>query len=134
MVRITAALLEGPLHDGGRIVCLSSVAGIAGNMGQTNYAASKAGIIGYVRALAGELAARHHRQRHRPRLHRDPADGRDPGGDPRGRAPPGDLGQGGLPRDVGEAVTFLATPGAAGLTRQPSCASAAAPSSAPEGA
>src|SRR5262249_29662980 len=31
----------GPMRDGGRIVCLSSVAGIAGNMGQTNYAASK---------------------------------------------------------------------------------------------
>jgi 3-oxoacyl-[acyl-carrier protein] reductase len=34
-------LLEGGLRDEGRVVCLSSVAGIAGNMGQTNYAASK---------------------------------------------------------------------------------------------
>ncbi len=58
VTRITAALLPDVLRDGGRVVCLSSVAGIAGNVGQTNYAASKSGIIGYVRALAPTLAAR----------------------------------------------------------------------------
>ena len=46
------------LRDDGRVVCLSSIAGIAGNVGQTNYAASKAGLIGFVRALAREVAAR----------------------------------------------------------------------------
>ena len=42
----------------GRIVTLSSVSGIAGNRGQTNYSASKAGIIGATKALALELAKR----------------------------------------------------------------------------
>ncbi|MGF1506138.1 MAG: 3-oxoacyl-[acyl-carrier-protein] reductase [Anaerolineae bacterium] len=43
----------------GRIVNITSVAGIAGNAGQTNYSASKAGLIGFTRALAREVAARH---------------------------------------------------------------------------
>jgi 3-oxoacyl-[acyl-carrier protein] reductase len=43
---------------GGRIVTLSSVSGIAGNRGQTNYSAAKAGIIGATKSLAIELAKR----------------------------------------------------------------------------
>lgn len=43
---------------GGRIVVVSSVSGITGNRGQTNYAASKAGLIGAVKSLAVELAKR----------------------------------------------------------------------------
>jgi len=42
----------------GRIVTLSSVSGLVGNRGQTNYSAAKAGIIGATRALAVELASR----------------------------------------------------------------------------
>ena len=42
----------------GRIIALSSVSGIAGNRGQVNYSAAKAGIIGAVKALAVELAKR----------------------------------------------------------------------------
>lgn len=45
-------------RKGGRIVTLSSVAGIAGNRGQTNYSAAKAGIIGATKSLALELAKR----------------------------------------------------------------------------
>ncbi len=45
-------------RGGGRIVTLSSVAGLAGNRGQTNYAAAKAGIIGATKSLAIELAKR----------------------------------------------------------------------------
>jgi 3-oxoacyl-[acyl-carrier protein] reductase len=121
VARITDALTAkgGPLRDGGRIICLSSVAGIAGNMGQTNYAASKAGIIGYVRALAPKLAGR---------------------GITVNAVAPGfietrltaaipvvirevgrrlsALGQGGLPEDIGQLVTFLASPGAQGVTGQ----------------
>jgi 3-oxoacyl-[acyl-carrier protein] reductase len=53
---ITAELLEqGLVNDNGRIIGVASIAGIAGNLGQTNYAASKAGVIGLVDALAGEL-------------------------------------------------------------------------------
>ena len=42
----------------GRIIAITSVVGLAGNAGQTNYAASKAGIIGFTKALAKELAPR----------------------------------------------------------------------------
>ncbi|WP_164311596.1 SDR family NAD(P)-dependent oxidoreductase, partial [Streptococcus pneumoniae] len=42
----------------GRIVTLSSVSGLAGNRGQVNYSAAKAGIIGATKALALELASR----------------------------------------------------------------------------
>ncbi len=45
-------------HHGGRIVAISSVAGLAGNRGQVNYSASKAGLIGAAKALAQELAKR----------------------------------------------------------------------------
>lgn len=45
-------------RDGGRIVTVSSVAGIIGNRGQVNYSASKAGLIGATKALALELAKR----------------------------------------------------------------------------
>ena len=44
--------------QGGRIVAVTSVSGIIGNRGQVNYSASKAGIIGAVKALALELASR----------------------------------------------------------------------------
>ena len=54
--RITRHLLdEGVVRDHGSIVGVASIAGIAGNVGQTNYATSKAGVIGLVDALADEL-------------------------------------------------------------------------------
>ncbi|KAA0935686.1 3-oxoacyl-ACP reductase [Streptomyces apricus] len=52
VLRTTDALLAGgTLRAGGRVVATASIAGIAGNAGQTNYAASKAGIVGLVRSL-----------------------------------------------------------------------------------
>ena len=47
-----------PEEEGGRIVNLSSVVGLRGNAGQTNYSASKAGLIGLSKSLAKELATR----------------------------------------------------------------------------
>jgi 3-oxoacyl-[acyl-carrier protein] reductase len=61
VIRMNEALLAPDgLADGGHVVCVSSIAGIAGNRGQTNYAASKAGIVGLVQALGAdaELHAR----------------------------------------------------------------------------
>jgi 3-oxoacyl-[acyl-carrier protein] reductase len=46
------------LRDGGRIVVISSVTGLLGRAGQTNYAAAKAGLIAAARSLALELAKR----------------------------------------------------------------------------
>ena len=42
----------------GRIISISSVAGLAGNPGQANYAASKAGVVGFTKSVARELASR----------------------------------------------------------------------------
>jgi len=53
---ITAELLkQDVINENGRIVGVASIAGIAGNLGQTSYASSKAGVIGFVDSLAGEL-------------------------------------------------------------------------------
>ncbi len=53
---ITRELLDaGVVNPGGRIVGVASIAGIAGNVGQTNYATSKAGVIGLVESLRDEL-------------------------------------------------------------------------------
>ena len=58
-LRLTEGLVEGgAIGEGGRIIGLSSMAGIAGNRGQTNYAATKAGMIGITEALAPMLAER----------------------------------------------------------------------------
>lgn len=55
---ITRELLDqGVVNDFGSIIGVASIAGIAGNVGQTNYAASKAGVIGFVDSLADDLAA-----------------------------------------------------------------------------
>ncbi len=55
--RISAHLLsEGALNDGGRIIGVASMVGISGQRGQTNYAASKAGVIGYVDYMSRDAA------------------------------------------------------------------------------
>jgi len=43
------------LRENGRIVCISSISGIAGNFGQTNYSTAKSGVIGYVQAMAKQV-------------------------------------------------------------------------------
>ena len=58
-LRLTEGLVDnGSIGAGGRVIGLSSMAGIAGNRGQTNYAATKAGMIGITEALAPALADR----------------------------------------------------------------------------
>jgi 3-oxoacyl-[acyl-carrier protein] reductase len=55
----TQAVLKGMVRQRyGRIVCISSVVGQSGNAGQANYAASKAGLIGFAKSLAREVASR----------------------------------------------------------------------------
>ncbi|HEY9289112.1 MAG TPA: 3-oxoacyl-ACP reductase [Candidatus Dormibacteraeota bacterium] len=119
-LRINTTLLEqNVLRDDARVVCISSTSGIAGNRGQTNYAASKAGIIGMVQAMAPAMAKR---------------------GMTINAVAPGfietamtkampfasreigrrinSLSQGGLPIDVAETVAWLGQPGSGGVNGQ----------------
>lgn len=57
--RLTRAALKGMMkRRWGRIIGISSVVGVTGNPGQANYVASKAGMIGFTKALAQEVASR----------------------------------------------------------------------------
>ncbi|MBN48231.1 MAG: 3-oxoacyl-ACP reductase [Spongiibacteraceae bacterium] len=117
-LRINSALLDaGAQNTGGRIVGVSSMNGIAGQRGQANYAASKAGVIGYVEQMAPALLAK---------------------GITINAVAPGfietqmtaaiplmtrevgrrlnSLSQGGLPEDVAETIAFFANPAASGVT------------------
>jgi 3-oxoacyl-[acyl-carrier protein] reductase len=109
--------LSGLLPEGGRIVAVSSVSGIAGNRGQTNYAVSKAGVIGLVQATAPALAERGvtinavapgfietRMTAAMPMMIREA-----------GRRM-NSMSQGGQPVDVAETIAWLASPGSAGLT------------------
>jgi 3-oxoacyl-[acyl-carrier protein] reductase len=116
--RINDALVAaGALKPGARIVCVSSISGIAGNYGQTNYALSKAGVIGMVKSLAPSLAQQ---------------------GITINAVAPGfietrmtaavpltmreagrrlnSMGQGGQPLDVAETIAWFASPASGGLT------------------
>lgn len=56
--RINDALLANKvINANGRVICVSSISGIAGNLGQTNYAMSKAGVIGMVQSMSPVLKA-----------------------------------------------------------------------------
>ena len=118
IARIDQTLLNRALvHDAGRIICLSSISGIAGNFGQTNYAASKAALMAYVEALGRGMAARGITANavapgfiETPMTQKVPVVTRELGR--RLNA----LSQGGQPRDVAELVCFLASPGAAAIT------------------
>ncbi len=115
--RITARLLDdGVLGDNGRIVTVSSIGGIAGNRGQTNYGASKAGVIGLVDAYAPVLAERGatinavapgfietQMTAAMPIMVREA-----------GRRM-NSLSQGGLPIDVAETIAWFANPGSGGV-------------------
>jgi 3-oxoacyl-[acyl-carrier protein] reductase len=58
--RLSKAVLRGMMKARtGRIISIASVVGLTGNAGQSNYAAAKAGIIGFTKSLAREIASRH---------------------------------------------------------------------------
>jgi 3-oxoacyl-[acyl-carrier protein] reductase len=114
--RIDDELLRtGTLRDGGRIVCVSSMAGIAGGKGQTNYAASKAGLIGHVEALAPQLAERGGSiNAVAPGFIETDMTAAMPVGPREFGRRMNSLSQGGEPVDVAEAIAFFAAPAAVG--------------------
>jgi 3-oxoacyl-[acyl-carrier protein] reductase len=117
IVRITEALLQGTLRDGGRIICLSSIGGIAGNLGQTNYGASKAGVIGFIEALAEQVKSRGIGVNAiAPGFIETRMTAAIPFAIREAGRRMSSLGQGGQPEDVGQAITFLAMPASVGVT------------------
>jgi 3-oxoacyl-[acyl-carrier protein] reductase len=111
--------INGALLDDGRvrrIVCVSSVSGIAGNRGQVNYATSKAGVIGIVEALAGEMARRQGTiNAVAPGFIETRMTAAMPLATREAGRRMNSLAQGGLPVDVAEAVAWFASPGSAGV-------------------
>lgn len=115
--RINSALLETDmLDDGGKIIGVASISGIAGNIGQTNYGFSKSAVIGMVESLAAQCAARGitvnavapgfietQMTAAIPFMNRQ-----------MGRRL-SSLSQGGLPVDVAEVIGFFVSPQAAGV-------------------
>jgi 3-oxoacyl-[acyl-carrier protein] reductase len=115
--RINDALLgEKLLNGNGRIVCVSSMSGIAGNSGQTNYAASKAGVIGMVEAMAPELAKRKATiNAVAPGFIETQMTGAMPIGPREAGRRLSSLSQGGLPVDVAETIAWFASPASTGV-------------------
>ncbi|HET6393998.1 MAG TPA: 3-oxoacyl-ACP reductase [Blastococcus sp.] len=118
---ITQALLdaEGALKPDARVVCVSSQSGIAGNRGQTNYAASKAGVIGMVRAWAPRFAERGATiNAVAPGFIVTEMTAKMPFGTREVGSRINSLQQGGLPVDVAETIAWLSQPGSAGVNGQ----------------
>lgn len=116
ILRINDGLMQKGLKDGARIVCISSIGGIAGNAGQTNYAATKAGIIGYAKALAPVLAQRGGAiNAVAPGFIETQMTAQMPLGPREVGRRLNSLSQGGLPIDIAEAVAFLASSAAGGI-------------------
>ncbi len=119
-LRINEALLtSGDFTDAPRIVSLASTSGIAGNRGQTNYAASKGGVIGMVRATAPLLTAFGGTANAvAPGFIETEMTARIPAVTRQVARRLNSLQQGGLPEDVAETVAFLASPSAGGVVGQ----------------
>jgi 3-oxoacyl-[acyl-carrier protein] reductase len=109
-------IARGLLRENGRIVCVSSMSGIAGNAGQTNYATSKAGVIGMVEALAPELAERGATiNAVAPGFIETQMTAKMPIAIREAGRRMNSMSQGGLPVDVAETIAWLASPASTGV-------------------
>jgi 3-oxoacyl-[acyl-carrier protein] reductase len=115
--RINDELLEHKLlRENGRIVCVSSMSGIAGNSGQTNYATSKAGVIGMVESMAPELAKQGLTiNAVAPGFIETQMTAQMPIAIREAGRRMNSMSQGGLPVDVAETIAWLASPASAGV-------------------
>ncbi len=103
--------------SGPRIVSLASTSGIAGNRGQTNYAASKSGVIGMVSATSAQLQARHGTiNAVAPGFIETEMTAKIPFATREVARRLNSLNQGGRPEDVAETISFLASPAAGGTS------------------
>lgn len=106
------------LKDNARIVCVSSISGIAGNLGQTNYATSKAGVIGLVDATAKQLADNDKGMTINavaPGFIETQMTEAIPFAIREAGRRMNSMSQGGLPVDVAETIAWLASPASGGL-------------------
>lgn len=117
-LRINEALLASEqFRNSPRIVSVASTSGIAGNRGQTNYAASKSGVMGMVRATAPLMAARRGSiNAVAPGFIETEMTARIPFATREIARRLNSLQQGGQPGDVAEAIAFLASDAAGGIT------------------
>lgn len=122
-LRMNRTLLNSELFSrvegtvGPRIISLASTSGIAGNRGQTNYAASKSGVIGMVSAGSAQLEARHGTiNAVAPGFIETEMTAKMPFATREVARRVNSLNQGGLPVDVAETVAFFASPSAAGTS------------------
>lgn len=111
-------LVNDALNDNARIVCVSSISGIAGNLGQTNYATSKAGVIGLVNATANQLQANGKGMTINavaPGFIETQMTATIPFAIREAGRRMNSMSQGGLPVDVAEAIAWLASPASGGI-------------------
>ncbi|HZU59989.1 MAG TPA: 3-oxoacyl-ACP reductase [Solirubrobacteraceae bacterium] len=105
------------VRQNGRVICVSSISGIAGNAGQTNYATSKAGVIGIVQAFEAGLSARGVTiNAVAPGFIETQMTAAMPVATREAGRRMNSLSQGGLPIDVAETIAWLASPASAGVS------------------
>ncbi|MCG8516379.1 MAG: 3-oxoacyl-ACP reductase [Pseudomonadales bacterium] len=110
-----ALLKQDLLRENGRIVCVSSISGIAGNFGQTNYACAKSGVIGYVEAMAKQLKKGITINAVAPGFIETQMTAAMPLTIREAGRRMNSLSQGGLPVDVAEAIAWFCNPASVGV-------------------
>ncbi|MEA1081495.1 3-oxoacyl-ACP reductase [Marinobacter qingdaonensis] len=103
------------LRENGRIVCISSISGIAGNFGQTNYSTAKSGVIGYVEAMAKQLKNGVTINAIAPGFIETQMTAAMPITIREAGRRMNSLSQGGLPVDVAEAIAWYCSPASSGV-------------------